>query len=534
MSLTTSDDNANTVSPIQQFFAGTTIFLTGATGFMGKCLLEKLLRSCSDIEKIYILVRDKKGKDAVTRVEELFQDVVFSKLKEKSDKFHSKVIPIAGDVSSQGLGISLYDRQLLQREVDVVFHVAATVNFNEKLKLSAAINLNGTKEMLELCKEMENLKSMVHVSTAYSNCHLDQIDEKFYHYPMSPKQLTAMIDELDDQTVETITPQILGHWPNTYAFTKAMAENYIYENRVSMPVAVFRPAVVVSTWKEPIQGWIDNVYGPTGICAGALMGVLGSLWCDENIFANIVPVDMTINALISCAWDTAIQHSIGQKMCLTKTLLLKEDDKQKSNKYLECGDDKDIGTVYQTSNLYMQVEQKENETEIDPCVYNYVSTVEKPLTWGEYCGINVMYGKRYPLKNAIWCVKFNITKNYGLHTFYMIFLHLLPAILVDSLFVVLGKQPRLLKIYKQTEKFANIISYFCNKEWTFSNNNVQRLWVNLDPRDKQIFPFSMKDMNWLDYFRTYMQGMRKYLCKNDETTIPEAITKQSRDRKSVV
>lgn len=100
------------------------------------------------------------------------------------------------------------------------------------------------------------------------------------------------------------------------------------------------------------------------------------------------------------------------------------------------------GTVYQTSNVYMQVEEKDNETEMDPCVYNYVSTVEKPLTWGEYCGINVMYGKRYPLKNAIWCVKFNITKHYGLHKFYMIFLHLLPAILVDSLLVVFGKQPR--------------------------------------------------------------------------------------------
>lgn len=86
---------------------------------------------------------------------------VFSMLKEKSGKFQSKVIPIAGDVSFPGLGLSLFDRQLLQREVDVVFHVAATVNFNEKLKLSAAINLNGTKEMLELCKGMENLKVVI-------------------------------------------------------------------------------------------------------------------------------------------------------------------------------------------------------------------------------------------------------------------------------------------------------------------------------------------------------------------------------------
>lgn len=64
------------LTPIQKFYAGTNIFITGATGFMGKCLLEKLLRSCPDIEKIYVLVREKKGKNASDRVQALFQDVV--------------------------------------------------------------------------------------------------------------------------------------------------------------------------------------------------------------------------------------------------------------------------------------------------------------------------------------------------------------------------------------------------------------------------------------------------------------------------
>jgi alcohol-forming fatty acyl-CoA reductase len=43
---------------------------------MGKVLIEKLLRSCSSIENIYLLIRQKKGKDIHTRVEELFDDPV--------------------------------------------------------------------------------------------------------------------------------------------------------------------------------------------------------------------------------------------------------------------------------------------------------------------------------------------------------------------------------------------------------------------------------------------------------------------------
>lgn len=63
-------------SQIQDFYAGATIFLTGATGFLGKLLLEKLLRTCSSVRKIYILVRPKKGKDISSRVQEIFESQV--------------------------------------------------------------------------------------------------------------------------------------------------------------------------------------------------------------------------------------------------------------------------------------------------------------------------------------------------------------------------------------------------------------------------------------------------------------------------
>lgn len=60
---------------IQHFELKITYFQIFA-GFMGKILIDKLLRSCTDIENIYILVRPKKGKDIHTRIEEIFDDPV--------------------------------------------------------------------------------------------------------------------------------------------------------------------------------------------------------------------------------------------------------------------------------------------------------------------------------------------------------------------------------------------------------------------------------------------------------------------------
>lgn len=65
---------------------------------------------------------------------------------------------------------------------------------------------------------------------------------------------------------------------------------------------------VISTFREPLRGWIDNMYGPTGVVAGAGSGILRTLHCDGSIMANVVPGDLTINALIASAWDVATRH----------------------------------------------------------------------------------------------------------------------------------------------------------------------------------------------------------------------------------
>lgn len=61
-----------THSNIQKFFNNKSVFVTGGTGFLGKLLVNKLIRSCPQIKHIYLLVRDKKGKNAHERLEDIF------------------------------------------------------------------------------------------------------------------------------------------------------------------------------------------------------------------------------------------------------------------------------------------------------------------------------------------------------------------------------------------------------------------------------------------------------------------------------
>jgi thioester reductase-like protein len=58
-------------SEIINYYKDKSIFITGATGFLGKVLIEKLLRTCYDLKKIYILIRHKKGKTPQQRLNEL-------------------------------------------------------------------------------------------------------------------------------------------------------------------------------------------------------------------------------------------------------------------------------------------------------------------------------------------------------------------------------------------------------------------------------------------------------------------------------
>lgn len=76
--INTGDDLSINRSSIKSFYRNAYILVTGGTGFMGKVLLEKLLRTCDSLQCIYVLLRSKRGLTSEERYHELIQNPVIS------------------------------------------------------------------------------------------------------------------------------------------------------------------------------------------------------------------------------------------------------------------------------------------------------------------------------------------------------------------------------------------------------------------------------------------------------------------------
>jgi fatty acyl-CoA reductase len=84
---------------------------------------------------------------------------VYEKLKElRGADIFQKLVAVAGDVAEDNLGLSPADRKLLTENVNVVFHSAATLDFEATLRPTVSINLLGTRRVVQLCKDISHLK----------------------------------------------------------------------------------------------------------------------------------------------------------------------------------------------------------------------------------------------------------------------------------------------------------------------------------------------------------------------------------------
>lgn len=78
--------------------------------------------------------------------------------KSRGPGFGSKVIAVQGDVTEVCLGLNDLDLDLLVRHVSIVFHVAATIRFNESLQKAVVQNVQGTRELLRICRTCPRIK----------------------------------------------------------------------------------------------------------------------------------------------------------------------------------------------------------------------------------------------------------------------------------------------------------------------------------------------------------------------------------------
>ena len=62
---------------------------------------------------------------------------------------------------------------------------------------------------------------------------------------------------------------------------------------------------MIGTAKEPVSGWIDNVYGATGVLLGVAVGLIRSLYGNKNLKAEMVPADYVVNSCLAATWEVA-------------------------------------------------------------------------------------------------------------------------------------------------------------------------------------------------------------------------------------
>uniref|UniRef100_A0ACB8EAZ6 Cyclin-dependent kinase inhibitor far1 n=1 Tax=Sphaerodactylus townsendi TaxID=933632 RepID=A0ACB8EAZ6_9SAUR len=153
-------------------------------------------------------------------------------------------------------------------------------------------------------------EGFVHLSTAHgANCNRRHIEEVIYPPPVEPKKLVlSLVEWMDESLVDEITPKLIGDWPNTYTFTKALTEYLVQQEKGGLNVAIVRPSIVGASWQEPFPGWIDNFNGTSGFLIAAGKGIIRTVKCNLEAVADIIPVDVAINLILAAGWYTAVHN----------------------------------------------------------------------------------------------------------------------------------------------------------------------------------------------------------------------------------
>jgi fatty acyl-CoA reductase len=327
---------------------------------------------------------------------------------------------------------------------------------------------------MDLCKELKHLQSLVHVSTAYANCHLDHVEEKVYDMKISPDLMMKLTEELDSETLHVIADPVFEGRPNTYTFTKALAERYIRDNRGNMPVAIVRPSIVTAAWQGAAAGWIDNFNGPAGMVLLGTLGIARTMRINPSCTADVIPVDIVANALISIGWYTA----------------------------------------------------KMQDPELK--VYHVSTGTTNPITWYKYLTYSVEEAERTPSIKTVRPPPSLATGQGESEMSYFVskwISEVMVGYIMDFLLILVGKKPMMIGIMKRMHRALEMFSFFCQRTWSFPADNLTNLMLYLrktSPEDLDLFYINTHEINWRKYVGTSYMGIRRYLLKESDSTVGRA------------
>jgi thioester reductase-like protein len=343
---------------VRKALKGKQILLVGVTGFIGKVWLEHVLSEIPEIGKVHLLVRRQRNTTARRRFEKIVEaSPVFDRLEKRHGPnlnafLAEKLDVVEGDVSLPGLGLDNKTRERLARAVDLVVNSSGLTDFNPDLRDALTSNVEPAAHLIEFLRASDRA-ALLHLSTCYVVGARDgrvTEDLKPNYTPASIEDfnverewnsLQELIRKVEEraQSAEVegaLRRQALGRlhekqrppgrevealirknrsrwirnrltragtrrarrlgWPNTYTFSKSLAESILATRGAGLPIAVVRPSIVETSIEQPFRGWNEgiNTSAPLSYLLGTYFRQLPT---NERKRLDVIPVDMACRGI---------------------------------------------------------------------------------------------------------------------------------------------------------------------------------------------------------------------------------------------
>jgi HAD superfamily hydrolase (TIGR01490 family) len=335
-------------SPITDRLAGKTILVTGATGFLGIALLERLLTDVPTC-RLVLLVRSRFGSSPQSRIREVLGRAAFDRFRERNGPdavdraLEDRIETVEGDVSDESL-------PAFPAGIDVVLHCAASVSFDPPIDQAFQTNVLGMLRLYEAIVAAGSKPHLVHVSTAYvagsmkgvvreaplehavdwrgeadwaltARAAVEAASRKpemldgfiaratKEHRRAGPSVVAKAAEEARGEWVSKrlvqygrARAQSLG-WPDVYTFTKALGERAVEQlaAQEGLPLSIVRPSIIESALERPHPGWIEGFKMAEPIILAYGRGAIPEFPGIPDGVMDIIPVDLVVNAMLVVA-----------------------------------------------------------------------------------------------------------------------------------------------------------------------------------------------------------------------------------------
>lgn len=447
------------------------MLLTGGTGFLGKVVVERLLRCAPEIGRIYLLIRPQSDSElpisAATRFEtEILTSGAFDSLAQvygnRWEPFaREKIVPIEGDVSRPCLGLARGDHSALASCVDVIINAAASVTFDAPIDEALLHNTRSVERIAEFARTCRSAV-LVHVSTAYV---AGQRKGTIAEGPLAPDVSSAEVRNIDHVVSEVRREAAAGHWQarttrarlveegmrrakrlgwhDSYTYTKALGEMVLERDHDGVPAAIVRPTIIESSLRDPAPGWLENLNVGDPIWVEYGRGRMPDFPFGLGAVYDMVPVDLVANALL------AVLPRVGEGK----------------------------GISY----------------------YTVGSGSLNPLTGAQIYEITHDYFTRHPMYDRrgqpILPKRLTFPTHEQFHEMYR-------------------DEARKSATMKRLIHLADLYQTYMNGGFTFDTSNTQRLLAELHEADRAALDFDVRGIDWRSYIQdVHIPGLRRHVLR---------------------